>query len=124
MNSVQMSNIVEGKRRRVMSNDAVLAVVSNMLPKELTKSKKKALKVDQCAHSESSSDVKVSDTKGRTKAVPIQAKESTQERNQKPAEQVVTPSKVKITKAALKELINKHFIIIDEVEPSHPITKK
>ncbi|CAD8104048.1 unnamed protein product [Paramecium sonneborni] len=88
----EKSSIVEGKRRRVMSTNGVMSVVTKELLRE------QRAQVPQ-----------VQKTMIRK-----------QEKNKKVIErqkcQNDTDKRVRITKAALKELIQSHFIVVDDNE--------
>ncbi|CAK77556.1 unnamed protein product (macronuclear) [Paramecium tetraurelia] len=108
MQKISQDNIIDGKRKRVMSTDGVLAcVTSNLLKKSVQKKpvKPKTLQTQKkrtVNQQESDSSV-------------VHVEHKTQKKKDE---------KVRITMSALKELISQHFLIIDDEEQKSQQPKK
>ncbi|CAK71898.1 unnamed protein product (macronuclear) [Paramecium tetraurelia] len=108
MSKISEINIIDGKRKRVMSTDGVLACVTTNLLK--TTNQKQGIKQKK-------------PLKQKKKIVIQQESDSSAvqvvEKSQKETEE-----KVRITKSALTELISQHFLIIDDEEQKQQQPKK
>ncbi|CAD8078965.1 unnamed protein product [Paramecium sonneborni] len=108
MQEISQDNIIDGKRKRVMSTDGVLACVTTSLLKGCVQ--KKGNKVNK--HQTSKKKI-INQQESDSSVVQVVNKP-----------QKKKDEKVRITKSALKELISQHFLIIDDEEQKQQQPKK
>ncbi|CAD8073936.1 unnamed protein product [Paramecium sonneborni] len=108
MQNICQDNIIDGKRKRVMSTDGVLAYVTTNILKGCVQQKGNKLKRNKILKK------KIINEKESDSSL-VQVFEKPQKKKEE---------KVRITKSALKELISQHFLIIDDEEQKQQKTKK
>ncbi|CAD8073937.1 unnamed protein product [Paramecium sonneborni] len=108
MQNICQDNIIDGKRKRVMSTDGVLACVTTNILKGCVQQKGNKLKRNKILKK------KIINEKESDSSL-VQVFEKPQKKKEE---------KVRITKSALKELISQHFLIIDDEEQKQQKAKK